>query len=136
VRAYLATRRDTIAKNLASSEQLLRDAERKVAEWNAKAERLDGEVAAILASTRKSAEAERAAIIADAEAAAARIRQTASAVVARELHTARERLREETAVLAVNLAGELVREHVTADDRSRLVDEVIAKIESGAGGAR
>ena len=78
---YLATRRDTIAKNIASSEELLREAERRLAEWNEKATRLDADVQRILESTRKGAEAEKAAILADAEATAARIRQGAAGVV-------------------------------------------------------
>lgn len=134
VQAYLTTRRDTIAKNIASSEQLLKDAERKLGEWNAKAARLDADVAAILDSTRKSAETERATILADAETTAVRIRQGAAGVVERELRSAREKLREEAAELAVALAGKLLREQVNAGDRDRLADEFIAKIESGAGG--
>jgi F-type H+-transporting ATPase subunit b len=134
--AYLAARRDAIAKNIASSEQLLRDAERRLAEWNAKAARLDADVAEILESTRKSAEVEKAAILADAEATAERIRQSATGVVDRELRAARGALREEAAELAVQLAGRLLREQTTDADRNRLVDEFIAKIEStpGAGG--
>lgn len=134
VQSYLATRRDTIAKNIASSEQLLKDAERKLGEWNARAARLDADVEAILESTRKSAETEKSRILVDAEATAARIRQNASGVVERELRAARETLREEAAELAVSLAGKLLREQVNAADRDRLADEFIAKIESGAGG--
>jgi F-type H+-transporting ATPase subunit b len=134
VNEYLAARRDTIAKNITSSEQLLRDAERKLAEWNAKAARLDADVQAILESTRKSAEAERAAIIADAEATASRIRQGAAGVVDRELRTARVALRKEAAELAVTLASSLLQQHTTDADRSRLVDEFIAKIDGAPGG--
>jgi F-type H+-transporting ATPase subunit b len=134
VNEYLATRRDAIAKNIASSEQLLKDAERKLAEWNARAARLDADVQAILESTRKGAEAERAAIIADAEATAARIRQSAAGVVDRELRTARVALRKEAAQLAVTLAGSLLEQQTTDADRSRLVDEFIAKIDGAPGG--
>ncbi len=136
VSEFLAARRSTIAKNIASAEQLLKDAERKLAEWNEKATRLEGDVASILDSTRKSAAAEKASILADAEATAARIRQSATGVVERELRTARVALRKEAAELAVTLAGSLLREHTTDADRNRLVDEFIAKIEStpGAGG--
>jgi F-type H+-transporting ATPase subunit b len=137
IQQYLGDRRDEIAKNIASSEQLLHDAEAKLAEWNAKAARLDADVASIIESTRKGAEAEKTAILADAEATASRIRQSASGVVERELRAARESLRKEAAELAVTLAGTILREQTTDADRSRLVDEFIAKIESGpgAGGA-
>ena len=137
IQQFLGERRDTIAKNIATSEQLLRDAEAKLAEWNAKAARLDADVASIIESTRKSADAEKAAILADAEATASRIRQSASGVVERELRAARESLRKEAAELAVTLAGTILREQTSDADRNRLVDEFIAKIESGpgAGGA-
>jgi len=136
VQDFLAGRRDQIAKNIASSEQLLSDAERKLAEWNAKAARLDSDVAAILESTRKSAAAEKAAILADAENSAARIRQSAVGIVDRELRTARVALRKEAAELAVSLAGSLLREQTSDADKSRLVDEFIAKIESAPGAGR
>jgi F-type H+-transporting ATPase subunit b len=138
VSEYLAARRDTIARNISSSEQLLKDAERKLAEWNARAARLDADVAMILESTRKGAEAEKATILAAAEATAARIRQSAGGVVDRELRTARVALRKEAAELAVTLAASLLHQHTTDADRNRLVDEFIAKIEpgAGAGGAR
>lgn len=136
VAEFLATRRDTIAKNIASAEQLLKDAERKLAEWDEKAARLDADVASILESTRKSAEVEKASILADAEATASRIRQSATGVVERELRAARGTLRKEAAELAVTLAHSILREQTTDADRNRLVDEFIAKIEStpGAGG--
>ncbi len=133
VRDYLAARRETIAKNIASSEQLLQDAEAKLAEWNARAARLDADVQAILESTRKSAEVEKAAILADAEATASRIRQSAGGVVERELRAARVALRKEAAELAVTLAGSLLQQHTTEADRSRLVDEFIAKVEPAPG---
>ncbi len=136
VQEYLGARRNAIAKNIASSEQLLHEAEQKLAEWNAKAARLDADVNEILSATRKSAEAERAAILADAEATASRVRQSAAGVVERELRAARESLRAEAAELAVSLAAQLLREQVNADDRNRLVDEFIAKVEGGPGGAR
>lgn len=131
---YLASRRETIARNIASSEQLLRDAERRLAEWNAKAARLDADVQMILEATRKSAAAERAAILSDAEATASRIRQSAAGVVDRELRSARVALRKEAAELAVTLAGSLLQQHTTDADRNRLVDEFIARIDSAPGG--
>jgi F-type H+-transporting ATPase subunit b len=134
VLTYLAGRRDTISKNLDGAAQLLAEAERRLAEWNQKAASLDQEVSAIRAATRRAAEAERDRILADAHATADRIRQSASAVAERELQQARESLRGEAADLAVELAAKLLREQVDDRDRTRLVDEFIARIEPG--GAR
>ena len=130
--AYLAGRRDTIAKNLESSAQLLAESERRLAEWNEKAARLDQEVSSIRESTRRAAELERDRILADARASAERIRQSASSVAERELHQAREALHREAADLAVELAAKILREQVNDGDRTRLVDEFIGRVEREA----
>jgi len=129
VLAFLASRRDTIAKNLESSAQLLAESERRLAEWNQKAANLDQEVSAIRDATRRAAEAERDRILADARVTAERVRQSASAVAARELRKAQESLRREAADLAIELAAKLLREQVNDGDRKRLVDEFIGRVE-------
>ncbi len=132
VLTYLAERRDTIAKNLEGSAQLLAEAERRLGEWNQKAANLDRDVAGIRETTRRAAESERDRILADAHASADRIRRSASAVIERELQQARVELRREAADLAVEVAGKLLREQVTDGDRARLVDEFIGRVEREA----
>lgn len=129
VLTYLADRRRGIEQNLESSAKLLSEAESRLAEWSRRADGLDAELASIRESTRKSAEAQKEAILADARASADRIRESAAAVVERELLVAREQLREEAADLAVQLAARILSEQVTDADRQRLVDEFIAKVE-------
>jgi F-type H+-transporting ATPase subunit b len=131
VLGYLAGRRDTIASNLESSAQLLAESERRLAEWTRKAAHLDEEAASIREATRRAAEAERDRILADARVTAERIRQSAGAVVERELRKAQETLRREAADLAVELAERILREQVNDADRQRLVDEFIGRIERG-----
>jgi len=132
VLSYLAERRDTIAKNLDSSAQLLAEAERRLAEWTEKGANLDREVDEIRAATRRAAEAEGNRIIADAHATAERIRGSASAVIQRELQQAREALRREAADLAVELAAKTLEEQVNDADRTRLLDEFIGHVEREA----
>jgi len=129
VLSYLAERRDTIAKNLEGSAQLLAESERRLAEWNQKAANLDQEAASIREATRRAAEAERDRILADARLTAERIRQAAGSVAERELRLARESLRREAADLAIELAAKLLREQVNEGDRTRLLDEFIGRVE-------
>jgi F-type H+-transporting ATPase subunit b len=129
VLGYLATRRDTIAKNLEGSAQLLAESERRLAEWNRKAAGLDREAESIREATRRAAVAEGERILADARASAERIRQSASAVAERELRMAQESLRREAADLAIELAAKILREQVNDGDRTRLVDEFIGRVE-------
>jgi F-type H+-transporting ATPase subunit b len=134
---YLAGRRTGIESDLQNAEQLLRDAEGRLAEWNARAARLESEVADIKRSAREAAEQEGARIVADARASAERIRRDAASAVEREGARARARLRNETAELAVAAAESILKEQVQAADTDRLFDEFLTKIEQApAAGAR
>lgn len=134
VQSYLAERRARIEGDLASAAQLLSDAESRLADWSTRAARLDAEADDIRRSAREAAEQEGQRILADARAAAERIQRDAHSALERELNRARGRLRSEVAELAVDLAEKMLREHVQGADRSRLVDEFVARIEQGAGG--
>ncbi len=131
VLSFLHDRRAEIEGNLESSEKLLKDAEGRLEEWSQRAAQLDTEAQSIRDDARRAAEQERDAIIADARLTADRIRKSAGAVVDRELRIARERLRSEVADLATGLAARILAEQVTSEDRSRLVDEFVQKIEQG-----
>lgn len=130
VTAYLADRRRGIEQDMQSAAKLLSDAEARLAEWSDRADRLEEEVASIKASARKAAEDDREAILADARATAERIRRSAAGAVERELRLAKAELQREAAELAVQLAGGILREKVTDEDRERLFDEFVQTIEA------
>jgi len=129
VREYFATRRAAIQDDLHSASELRREAEERFAKWLRKLVDLEAELEQIRTTARGRAESEREHIIADATATAERIRADATAAIEQELRRSREVLREEAADLAVELAGNLLRESVTEADRERLVGEFIARIE-------
>jgi F-type H+-transporting ATPase subunit b len=134
VLSYLADRRARIESDLASASKLLGDAEARLADWNARAARLDDEAAEIRRAARDAAEHERQRILTDARAVAERIQRDAHSALDRELQRARARLRAEVGDLAIELAEKLLREQVQGADRARLVDEFVAHLEQGAGG--
>ncbi|HVP28960.1 MAG TPA: ATP synthase F0 subunit B [Myxococcota bacterium] len=130
IRDFFHGRRREISENLDRAASLLSEAEGRVRQWEARMTRLDAEIEEIRRNTRERAEAERARILADARAAATRIRNDAAAAVEQEVRGARESLRAEAAQLAVDLATELLHQHVNDGDRKRLVDEFVAQVES------
>jgi F-type H+-transporting ATPase subunit b len=138
VRQYFSDRRHRVRESLDSSARLLAEAEARLADWQQKLARLDDEIAATRETTRLLAEAERERIVAEASASAERIRRDAGLAVEQEVRRARTMLRAEAAELALELAGRLLREELTADDRERLVAEFVERIERtqapGAGG--
>src|SRR5262249_18810355 len=89
---------------------------------------LERELTEIRTGAQERADAERASLLADARAAAERIRSDAATAVERELRRARANLREEASQLAVELAAGILRETVTAQDRDRLIDEFIERV--------
>ena len=137
VRAFFADRREQIDGDLKSAAKLHAEAESRYAQWQRKLAELDSELDRIRTTARERAEAERERILAEASAAAERIRTEARAAVEQELRRARAKLREEASDLAVSIAADTLRDRVTPEDRSRLLDEFIETIErdsSNAGG--
>lgn len=135
IREFFASRQNRIRDDLDSAASTLAEAEGRHTEWQRKLTVLDAEIARIREQARERAEAERKHILADASAAAERIRRDARAAVDQELRRAREDLRREAADLAIELAAETLRSRVSDADRDRLVDDFIATIERGGRGA-
>ena len=128
VQTYFGDRRAAIRKDLDDAAALKRRAEEHYAQWNRRIVDLERELAEIRAGAQERAEAERASLLADARAAAERIRADAANAVEHELRRARAGLREEASQLAIELASGILREKVTAQDRNRLIDEFIERI--------
>jgi F-type H+-transporting ATPase subunit b len=136
VQDFFRGRREQVKSDLDSAAGVLADAEQRLVEWQARADRLEAEIAEIKAMARKRAEAEREHILADAEASASRIRADALAAVDQEVARARAELRAEAAELATRLAADLLRQHVSEADQRRLVDEFVARVESSGADGR
>jgi F-type H+-transporting ATPase subunit b len=128
IQSFFGDRRAAIRKDLDDAAALKRRAEEHYAQWNRRIVDLDRELAEIRAGAQERADAERASLLADARAAAERIRADAAIAVERELRRARAGLREEASQLAIELAAGILREQVTAQDRARLIDEFIERV--------
>lgn len=127
---FFAERRGKIQDDLEAAASLRREAEERYTGLQRKLVDLDSELETIRTTAQKRAESERDHIIADANATAERIRSDATAAIDQELRRAQAVLREEAADLAVELAGNLLRDQVSDSDRERLVSEFIERIES------
>jgi F-type H+-transporting ATPase subunit b len=128
VQQYFRDRYAAIRKDLDDAAASKRRAEEHYAQWNRRIVDLDRELAEIRAAAQERADTERASLLADARAAADRIRADAATAVEHELRRARAGLREEASQLAVELAAGILRDKVTAQDRDRLVDEFIERV--------
>jgi F-type H+-transporting ATPase subunit b len=129
IQTYFADRHAAIRADLDQAAALKRGAEERYAQWQRRLLDLERELSVIRATSRERADAERESLLADARAAAQRIRQDAANAVDQEVRRARARLRDEASQLAIELAAGILREQVDSRDRDRLIEEFIERIE-------
>lgn len=128
LKASLAERQAGIERALKEAEEARAEADRKLAEYNTRLKQANEDIDKLQAAVRQEAQDEKARIIAEATAMAEKIRQQAQSTAAQEVAMATAALREEAARLAVELAEQTLKEKVTKDDQSRLVDEYLSKV--------
>jgi len=133
IRDFFAARRDSVTRDIDAAASVLSEAESRLAEWQARADQLDAEVERIKQAARQRAATESEQILADAEAAAERIRNDARSAIDQEVARARMALRAEAGELATQLAADLLRAHVSEADQRKLVDEFVTRVEGSAG---
>ena len=107
-----------------------REAEARLAEFQARAAGLDQEIEAMRNQAGADMERDRAILIEEGQSAAERVAQHARETIRQEVAKARSELHREAADLAVRLAGEHVRATMTAADQSRLAGEYFKEMEA------
>ena len=133
--AHAERRRQQIEAELAGAREELEAAERKLVDWQSSVAELDTELEGIREAVRAQAESEAERILEESRAAAERIRIAADLSIERELRAAKSELRRELAERAMDLAEELLERHVDADDRGRLLNEFLDRVEASGNAA-
>jgi len=128
IRKGLKGRTEEIEKTLADAESAKAAAEAKHKEYSDKLAKATEEIAGITEAIRREGELERDKIIAAAKDMADKIEREADNKAAGVVAKARIELREEASRLAVELAEDMLKKQVSADDQKRLVDEYMQKM--------
>ena len=128
IRKGLKGRTEEIAKTLSDAEAAQAAAEAKHEEYSKKLAKATEEIAGITEAIRREGELERDRIVAAAKEMAVKIEQEAENKASSVVAKARTDLREEAARLAVELAEDLLKKQVSAEDQKRLVDEYMQKV--------
>ena len=127
--SFFKQRRETVSSDLDEAAELLRMAEARYASWNRKLVDLETELEEIKVAARRRADQDREKLLAEADAAAERIKADAVTAVEQELRRAQAELHDEAAALAAELAATILRDQVQQPDRDRLLDEFITRVE-------
>lgn len=126
----LDRRERSIAENIAAAAAQNEKAKELLSQHEAKLHSASAEIREMLDEARRNAEAAKAGIIAEAKTAAQAEQQRAVREVQHATDAALRQLAEKSADLAVDLAGKIVTEKLTASDRARLVRDAVAQLPS------
>ena len=127
-RNFLRSRRDAVLVTVREAAAKKQRAEALVQDYRGRLARAEQESQAIVDSLRAEAEREKAKLLSDAQALAAKIKEDARFLADQEVRTARQKIREEMAAEAEAKARELVQRHLSAADQGRLVGDFIQSI--------
>jgi len=128
ISAALDEREKRIEGNIADAAAKHEDAKQLLAEHEAKLARAADEVRELMEEARRDAEHTKTEIIAEAKKAADQERDRALRDVQRAADTALKSLAESSANLAIDLAGKVVKQNITADQQAQLVRDALSSL--------
>ena len=124
----LDEREKRIEGNIADAAAKHEDAKQLLAEHEAKLAKAADEVRELLEEARRDAEHTKSEIIAEAKKAADLERDRALRDVERAADTALKSLAESSANLAIDLAGKVVKQNISADQQAQLVRDALSSL--------
>jgi F-type H+-transporting ATPase subunit b len=129
LKKFFADRTQGITDELAELEAKREAAKADLAKIEATLKAAEADKEAILAEYRAQGEKEQAKIIASAHITAERVKTQAQFTIGQEVAQAKAELKREVAVMSASVAEDLIRQKITAQDQSRLVDEYLSKVQ-------
>lgn len=129
LKSGLGSRVESIKEELAELEAKREEARRELAVMEQRVKDAESEGEGILKEFRAMGEKEMAKIIEGATSLAERIKAQAQFTIETETAAAKAELKREVAEMSASLAEDLLKENITADDQTRLVDEYLAKVQ-------
>jgi len=132
ISAALLEREKRIEGNIADAEALHAEAKNMLAQHEAKLATAADEVRELLEEARRDAEHTKTQIIAEAKQLAGQERERAVRDVERAADHAMHKLVETSANMAVDLAGQVVKQNITPEQQAALVREALSKLASSS----
>ena len=111
-------------------EQKKAEAERTLAEYQARFRNLEQESEQIVEDYIRQGEEAKKRILAEAEAQAEKLEDMAKRNIEQEFKAAKTVLKQEVVELAMEQAQALIKKSITTQDQNRLVDEYLKKVEA------
>ncbi len=127
---YFRNRTAMIEKSLKEASEAKELAQKTLAEVKLRLKNTDSEIEEIIEAARKSGEKEKDAIIAEGERLKERIIEQAKANIDFELQKAKETIKSDAALMALELAEKQLKEQLGQDGQKALIDDYIKRLEA------
>ena len=130
VKEYFQKRTEMIEKSLKEASEARELAQKTLLEVQSRFKNTDSEIEEILQAARKSGEKEKAAVIAEGEKLKEKIIEQAKANIDFELQKAKEQIKSDAALLALELAEKEIREKLGKKEQDALINDYIKRLEA------
>jgi F-type H+-transporting ATPase subunit b len=128
IKEFFSGRRVEIKKNLEESVEKKAEAEKKYREYSEKIDKASVEIDGIFEMIKAQGITEKQKIIEDAEKAAKKMKEDARMRIEQELKGASDQLKAQAVQLSVQMAEEILKRSITAQDHEVMVKEYMDKV--------
>lgn len=128
IKEFFSGRRAEIKKTLEESVEKKAEAEKKYREYSEKIDKASVEIDGIVEMIKAQGITEKQKIIEDAEKAAKKMKEDAHARIEQELKGASDQLKAQAVQLSVQMAEEILKRSITAQDHEAMVKEYMDKV--------
>jgi F-type H+-transporting ATPase subunit b len=126
---FFKNRTANIEKSIKEATEAKKLAEKTLAEVRERLNNTEQETSQIIEAARKTGEKEKEALIAEGEHIKQRIVEQAKASIEFELEKAKQAIKSEAALLALEAAEKEIKKRLGSSEQEKLIDEYIKKIE-------
>ena len=131
VHKMMVDRENEVKTQLDNAEKAEEEAQAKLKEYSDRLENADRESREIIKKARIEARGQAQGILDNADAEADNILQNARKEIEREKYDARKQLSEQVGDLAIKAAGRIMQKEISAEDQSKIIEDVIKEGEEG-----
>jgi F-type H+-transporting ATPase subunit b len=128
IKGFLTGRRESIKESMDSAIEAKEAAQKKFNEYSAKLDKATGEIEDIAQMIKAQGEAEKVKIIEDARRSAEKMKADAAARMEQEYNKLKNELRQETAVLAVEMAESILKKQIKKADHEEMVKDFLDRM--------
>lgn len=130
IKSFFAGRRQEIKESLENATVQKAEAEKQYREYAEKIDKASQEIDGIFEMIKAQGVVEKQKIIEDATKVAQKMKEDAQARIEQELKKASGQLRSEAVVLSVQMAEEILKKNITAQDHEVMIKEYMDKVVS------